>query len=255
MRVIDGLIILRGHCVQHHLGAAALIGFRLVSLHDLGPKHAACTEFGNLHEIVGRDAHVKLDALCHLAGLKAGIGKRGEPLCAPCKSIAKFLSDVGACIVEHEAVDGEAAQSGHIFHCLHKLFGHGHHIFGELGAMLEETLEGIEAYRAAEVILQAAGLEIVHKSCGYLESTSGTAEKIDFNFLKVYILEKDVNVRSLEVVAYVKAYCISAAVYGIAGVGILLFIGLSLYILTDKPVVVGTCAAHIGELAGKGIEV
>ena len=87
--IVNCLVELRCRCVCHHF--ACVVSGGVVLLHNLCPKHAGGTEFGNLHEEVAADTHVELDAVGDCVDCNTCIGERGEPCCTPGYCITKFL--------------------------------------------------------------------------------------------------------------------------------------------------------------------
>ena len=72
-----------------------------ILLHDLRPEHAGCAELGQLHEVVGRNAHIEFDARSSFRSIHTLVGKHGKPFSAPCKRISELLIDISTCIAEH----------------------------------------------------------------------------------------------------------------------------------------------------------
>ena len=140
--VVDCLVEARCRCVYVHFCTFKACG--LVLSDNLRPKHAGCAEFGQLHEIVGRYAHVELNTCGNFIYRQAGVGEEGEPVGAPCEGVTEFLIDECARVGEHVGIYGQHFEARN---------------FGNLG---EESLGGLD-------------------DCGnvrFLAMTQGTAEGI-----------------------------------------------------------------------------
>ena len=227
-----------------HLGAL-VVG--LVGTDDLGPEHAGGTELGNLHEVVGGDAHVELDAASHLVGAAAGLGEHGHPLGAPGQGIAQLLGDESAGVAEHHAVNGQAAQVLHRLDDVEQLAGHCGDVAIEVQAVTQQALERVEAKGAAEVVGGILALDVSHQELGNLDGAAGAAVDVDLDFLDVNVGEQGVDVGGVDFALELEAHGVAAAVDGMAGLGVH-FRHTAAEALADAPVVVVAGAAHEGEL-------
>ena len=173
---------------MNHLTAGFVVS--AILLHDLGPEHAGSAEFGELHEVVARNAHVELDAVSHFSGIETLVGKQGEPFGAPCQGVAEFFVDICAGIGEHHRVNGEYAQSGHVLDDCEHLGTHLGDVAGEFNAVLEGFLEGIEVDGTVEFVGEVVGLEVVNEHAGKVEGLAGAAHKVELNGCHVDAFEE-----------------------------------------------------------------
>ena len=143
MRVIHSLVEFACNRMYIHF---AVFFCCVISLNNFSPQHAACAEFGNLHEIVGRNTHVEFDTRCHFIGSQPVFCHQCKPLGTPCECIAEFLSDERTCVVKHEAVYRKATETFDLFDNLIKSLPFLSRILGERKTVLEKTAERIVAY-------------------------------------------------------------------------------------------------------------
>ena len=186
MGVVDRLVELRCDGVYVHLAAFLRC---TVLLDDLCPEHTGGTEFGKLHEEVRRDAHVEFDAAVDGAGVEAGLCQQCHPLSAPSQSVAELLGDVGAGVVEHICVYGEAAEILDRLHGLVESQSGLFDIFREFKAMLEQALEGVEIDRTAEGVGGLLGDDLADEHLSHFHSVSGAASEVDLHLLQVEALQ------------------------------------------------------------------
>ena len=187
MRIEESLVELAGNSVNMHLASAHALG--VVSLNDLRPEHTSGAELGELHEIIGRDAHIELDAAAHFNGGDTGFGHHGHPLSAPSEGITEFLSDISSGIVEHKAIYGEAAEIIDILYDFEEFLTDFSGILGELDAMAEESLEGVIIDRTAERLSSAGILDELNELSSNFDSATGAARDIYFHLAEVDILK------------------------------------------------------------------
>ena len=147
-----------------HLACA--VAFRLILLYDLCPQHTCCTEFGNLHKVVGGDAHIEFDALCSLVDSHTCVGELRHPLVSPCEGVAEFLCDVCAGVAEKHCVYSEHAEVLYRSDNLYQFFCHGFDVAAEVNSVLEQTYERVEFYRTGKLVCFAVGCEVFNKSLG-----------------------------------------------------------------------------------------
>ena len=182
----------RGLGVDGHLASAVALGF--VLLHNLCPKLAGGTEFGNLHEVDGRNAHVELDAAGHLVGSESGVGHHGHPLVAPCQGVAQFLIDICAGVVQHHAVNTEHLQPLHGLGHIHQLGCRGSDVAGEGHTVLKHPLERVEADGATERFFGSGLGDEFHQCLGHIDGALGAARDVDFHLAQVDALQQDAHI-------------------------------------------------------------
>ena len=251
MCVVEGLVETRGRGVAGHL-ACVVSGAVLAC--DLSPHHAGGTEFGQLHEVVRRHAHVELDAGGHLVGADAGLGEQCHPLCAPCQGVAEFLEYICACVVERIGINREYLEGRHILYGLDKglcSLGDGGGI--DLLAVAERGLERIVVDRAAECLLCAFLLQHLNERFGQVEGAFGASGEVYFHSGEVDAVKQGghdlfsgfLDGETERVHPFFKH--LTSFGVGLGGVGVE-------NLLTGKPVVVVACAADVGVFAGERVQ-
>ena len=105
--IVDGLVPHRGNSVEVNLLCAAALG--LVGLHNVGPQQACCTEFCNLHKVVGGDGGGEADALCGSSCAHALLHKPNHVVVACGQHIAQLLNDGRATVAQQRAINAHKA--------------------------------------------------------------------------------------------------------------------------------------------------
>ena len=252
MRIEESLVELAGNGVNMHLASAHALG--VVSLNDLRPEHTSGAELSELHEIIGRDAHIELDAAAHFNGGDTGFGHHGHPLSTPSEGITEFLSNISSGIVEHKAIYGEAAEIIDILYDLEEFLTDFSGILGELDAMAEESLEGVIIDRTAERLSSAGILDELNELSSDFDSATGAARDINFHLAEVDILKDNGEVGSLNLLGERDAESLDATIQDKEGMLVHLLGGVTRHSLAYQPIIVVTSATEVGELTRHRVE-
>ena len=121
----------------------------------------------------------------------AGIGQCGEPVGAPCESVAEFLGDVRTAVAEHNRVNGQHSECGNIGSKLnHSLCGFDK-VCGYFAAVAECAAQRVEVNRATEAFFCSLFLNISYKIFNRSFCFTLAAVDIDFDFAEVDAFEQN----------------------------------------------------------------
>ncbi len=231
-----------------HLGRLLIA---LVLSDNLRPHHAGGTEFGNFHEEIGADAHIELDSAGYFVGAASGFGKSRHPSRTPAECIAEFLINERTGIAEHHGINSQTAKPLHgscnIEH-FHRLSRSGRGI--ERRPLAQSFAKRIEVDRTGEGLLSALLADVCYKSLGHFHDLAHATGDIDFYSRKGYILKKHGDFGGI---AHLESERVDALVENVES-DFVRFLGtVGDNLLTMKPLVVTTRAAHIGKLTGQAV--
>ena len=174
-------IIERGGGIHAHLACTIALG--LILLNNLCPEQTCSTELGNLHEVVLRDTHVKLDSLGSLGSIHTSLGELSEIFITPSQGITQFLHDISTGIVEVSRVDSHHAILGIILQGIDDSRSLGDDSLGVL-TLHHDAVDGVEVDASHELLLVITLLvEVGGKDLSQFNRLAVACREVEFDAL------------------------------------------------------------------------
>ena len=250
--VKQSLVVCGGDGADVHLGAFLAGG---ILAYNLRPKHAGCTDLGNLHEVNAVDTQVELDVLGGNFGGHTGLGELCHVFVTPSQGVAQILIAVGSCIGEVEGIHSYGTEVGVGGEDFHEFLG-ASQFFGGVLALGDHLADGVEADAALNLCgVVTLLLEIGNQNLGQFHRLALASLEVELYAFGLDAVKKSGDVLGAQFLGgNVEADAVHALVEDVKRLFVCCLGAFALDVLTDVPFVTRSLvAANIGELTGQGV--